>query len=213
MSPNAQDMPVCDSWEFDDQLWDIARTLQADAAAGHGRQNLGRFDMARRDPAHDAVSPRHAPPIPVSRKRKTKARRRSPGGALLAFLIWAALSLGMAALTCGGILLGWSLWTGRGELWKIGLPIAAGGQISLLMGLVLQIDRFWRQNHRTTARLDKVGAQLHDLKTNAARLNTFHAPSQTPNYMHLDGGSNPQLLLGDLKSQLDSLATKIQEKE
>ncbi|MGA2798822.1 MAG: hypothetical protein ABSE63_14680, partial [Thermoguttaceae bacterium] len=144
-----EDMPSYDCWEFDDQLWRIAQALQVDTAPDHRRKKGDVHEAIRHDQAHDALNPRHAPPMPVSHQRKSKIHRGGIGDSLLALLIWAALSLGTAALVCGGILLGWSLWTGRGELWKIGLPIAAGGQISLLIGLVLQIDRFWHDNHRT----------------------------------------------------------------
>jgi len=105
--------------------------------------------------------------------------------------------------------LGWSLVAGRDELWNIGLPIAAGGQIALLVGLVLQLDRFWRDNHRTVSKLDEVDEKLRDLKTTATLLSTIHGPSSTAFYTHLAGGANPQLLLSDLKSQLDLLAMKI----
>jgi hypothetical protein len=132
---------------------------------------------------------------------------------LLALLIWAALSLGTAALVCGGILLGWSLLTGRGELWKIGLPIAAGGQISLLIGLLLQIDRFWHDNHRTVAKLDEVDEELHDIKTTANLLSTIHGPSSAQFYTHPAGDANPHVLLSDLKNRLDLLAMKIEDRE
>ncbi len=208
-----EEITAYDPRELDGQLWDIARALQVGAAAEQGREKTGRLGVVRSDPAHEAMSSRHAQPMMVSRKRKSKTRHYSIGGSFLAVLVWAALSLGIAALTCGGMLLGWSLWTGRGELWKIGLPIAAAGQVSLLIGLLLQINRFWLDNHRTAARLDRVGEALRDLKTNAARLKTIHGPSPAPSYMHLDSGVNSQLLLGDLRGQLDSLESKIQEKE
>jgi len=123
------------------------------------------------------------------------------------------LSLGTAALVCGSILLGWSLITGRDELWKIGLPIAVGGQISLLIGLVLQLDRFWRDNHRTVAKLDEAAAELHELKTIAALLGAIHGPSSAPFHAHLAGGADPQLLLSDLKSRLDLLAIKLGDQD
>ena len=166
-SARAEEIPSYDNWEFDDQLWHIAQALQVDATPGHRREKGDVRETTRHDRAHDALNPRHAPPMPVSHQRKSDIHSGSIAGSLLALLIWAALSLGTAALVCGGMLLGWSLWTGRGELWKIGLPIATGGQISLLIGLVLQIDRIWHDNHRTVAKLDEVNEELHDLKTTA----------------------------------------------
>ena len=34
--------------------------------------------------------------------------------------------------------------TGRQDLWAIGTPIILAGQIVLVLGLVLQLDRIWR---------------------------------------------------------------------
>lgn len=83
----------------------------------------------------------------------------------------------------------------------------------MLIGLVLQLDRFWHDNHHTAAKLDEVDEKLHDLKTTATLMNTIHGPSSAAFYTHLAGGANPQLLLNDLKSQLDLLAMKIGDQE
>jgi hypothetical protein len=206
-------MPSYDSWEFDDQLWRIAQALQIDTAPGHRLKKGDACEAIRLDQAHDALNPRHAPPMPVSHVRKSEIHNGSFAGSLLALLIWAVLSLGMAALVCGGILLGWSLWTGRGELWKIGLPIAAGGQISLMIGLLLQIERFWHDNHRTVVKLDEVDEELHDLKTTANLLSTMRGPSSPQFYAHPAGDANPHVQLSDLKVQLDLLAMKIADRE
>jgi hypothetical protein len=207
------EMPSYDSWEFDDQLWRIAQALQVDTAPGHRREKGDVREVIRYDQAHDALNQRHAPPMQVSRERKSKSHSGSIGSSLLAFLIWAALSLGTAALVCGGILLGWSVWTERGELWKIGLPIAAGGQISLLIGLLLQIDRFWHDNHRTVVKLDEVDEELHDLKTSANLLSANNGPSSPQFYAHAAGDTNPHVQLSNLKNQLDLLAMKIADSE
>jgi hypothetical protein len=206
-------MPSCDSWELDDQLWHIGQVLQVDKAQGHSQEKAYQHEVARLDPAHNTIGPRHAPPTPVLRRRKSESRSTQGGGSFLGVLIWAALSLGTAALVCGGMLLGWSLIAGRIELWKIGLPIAAGGQIALLIGLVLQLDRLWHDNHHTASKLDEVDEKLHDLKTTATLLGTVHGPSSTAFYTHLAGGANPQLLLSDLKGQLDILAMRIGDQE
>lgn len=209
----AGEMPSCDSWELDDQLWHIGQVLQVDKAQGHSQEKAYQHEVARLDPAHNTIGPRHAPPTPVLRRRKSESRSTQGGGSFLGVLIWAALSLGTAALVCGGMLLGWSLIAGRIELWKIGLPIAAGGQIALLIGLVLQLDRLWHDNHHTASKLDEVDEKLHDLKTTATLLGTVHGPSSTAFYTHLAGGANPQLLLSDLKGQLDILAMRIGDQE
>ena len=112
------------------------------------------------------------------------------------------------AFVCGIVLLGWSFAASRQELWAIGTPIALAGQIALLIGLVLQLDRLWRDGRNAAAKLDTVDEQLHELKTTTTLLGTTHGPSATF-YAHLADGAGPQLLLNDLKSQLDLLAIKL----
>jgi hypothetical protein len=112
------------------------------------------------------------------------------------------------AFVCGGVLLGWSLVTGRQELWSVGLPIALVGQVALLAGLILQLDRFWHDNRAAAAKLDTLDRRLDDLKTTTTMLGTTHGPSAAF-YAHWAGGAGPQLLLTDLKSQLDLLAVKL----
>ena len=123
--------------------------------------------------------------------------------------MWFSVGLGTISLVCGGILVGWSLATGRHELWNIGLPLALAGQITLLAGLLLQIDRLWHDNRTTAERLDGVGQELHELQTNTALLTTDREPASSVFYSHLANGAGPRLLLSDLKSQLDLLAAKI----
>jgi len=128
-------------------------------------------------------------------------------------LTWIALALGMTAFACGGMLLGWSLVAGRDELWTLGLPIALGGQIGLLVGLVLQLDRLWHDSRHAAAKLDDVDQQLHELRTATTLLGTSHTSPASAFYSHLSYGASPQLLLSDLKSQLDLLALRIAQRE
>ena len=121
------------------------------------------------------------------------------------------LSLGIMAIVCGGVLLGWSVFSQREDLWTIGLPVALAGQVALLLGLVLQLDRLWHDSRRATAKLDRFDEQLHDLKTATTMLGTSHASPGGAFYSHFAGGASPQLLLADLKSQLDLLAVRIND--
>ena len=213
------DLPDYDDWELDDQLRHIERVLGT--AKGHGRrsQRVLRRERSRIEPAHAAVPPWHvaAPAAAVTAASSAAparpARSRAPaeaaeGGVILPALVWLALSLGTMAFVCGGILLGWSLCTGRQELWTLGLPVAVGGQIALLVGLLLQLDRLWHHSRSAAAKLDVVDEQLHELKTTTTLLGTGHGPSAAF-YSHLADGAGPQLLLSDLKSQLDLLALKM----
>jgi len=117
------------------------------------------------------------------------------------------------SLVCGGTLLIWSLVAGRQELWNVGLPPALVGQIALLVGLVLQIDRLWYDSRQAAAKLDDVDQQVHDLTNTTRLLGANQGPASATFYSHLAGGAGPQLLLTDLKSQLDLLAMKLAQEE
>ncbi len=72
----------------------------------------------------------------------------------------------------------------------------------------MQLDRIWRDSRRAAARLQTVDKQIHDLKTTTSLLGTTHAPSNAF-YAHWAGGAGSDVLLSDLKSQLDLLAAKL----
>ena len=68
-------------------------------------------------------------------------------------------------------------------------------------------------NRNAAAKLDKVEGQLRELKTTTTLLGTTHSPSAAAFYAHLASGASPQILLTDLKSQLDILAVKLDRDE
>lgn len=210
--------PICDSWELDQQLREIGRTLgvgefQPKATPKFQPVRLDAAHMPPSGPGHHATAPPwHIPVAQEHRRRRTgrkPARRASTSGTFT----WIAVSLGTMALVCGGVLLGWSIAAERPELWNLGLPIALGGQIGLLVGLLLQLDNLWNDNRRSAAQLADVDKKLRDLKSTTAMLGNTHGSPGTAFYAHLAGGASPHLLLTDLKSQLDLLAMKLAEEE
>ncbi len=188
-----------DGWELDEQLHHIQRLLQTANDNGSDQSSSPNGCGAMRfDP-------------PAASHRSDKPRKTAIGSRGAGFLTWLALALGTSSFVCGGILLAWSLVAGRQELWNIGLPVALVGQIALLVGLVLQIDRLWRDNREAAAKLDDVDEQIHELKTATTLLGVGQGPGSATFYTHFAGGAGPQLLLTDLKGQLDLLAMKIAE--
>ena len=191
-----------DDWELEEQLHDIGRALRV---ARCDRRESMRFDRP-----HAELSGWHPPATKRSdKRRKTGRENRSAASPLT----WFSLAVGTIGFVCGGVLMGWSLAAERPELWTIGLPAALAGQIVLLIGLVMQLDRMRRDGHRSASKLEEVDEQLHDLRTAATLLSTSQGPASTAFYSHFAGGAGPQLLLADLKSQLDLLATRISREE
>jgi hypothetical protein len=199
--------PSYDGWEMDEQLRHAERVLQSNKLRGREAESIYRREASRFDLPHAGPPTWHAPTAqPPARQRKTD---QADSPTLTGMLAWLAISLGTTAFVCGGILLGWSLITGRQELWTIGLPVTLVGQVALLIGLVLQLDRLWHDNRASAAKLDNVDEQLHDLKASTTLLGASQGPAASVFYSHFAGGAGPQLLLTDLKSQIDLLAMKI----
>ena len=211
--PSAGAPPAYDGWELDEQLRHIQRILDPGHRETEPRvtKSPDRTTTRRRDAPHAGPPHRHATP---SAKTARRRHRDEPGVSTSAIgvLAWTALSLGTAAFVCGGVLLGWALFGGREELHALGLPIALGGQVALLIGLLLQLDRLWNHSHTAAAKHDNVDEQLHELKTATTLLGTTHSSAAGAFYSHLVGGASPGLLLNDLKSQLDILALKLSDK-
>jgi hypothetical protein len=202
--------PLDDDWEMQQQLQHIDRILNRNQDRTGRPQPERDGAFARLDPPHELPGAGHLPaaaetaaPVPA------KKQSAGPADAVLAAAVWLALSLGITALMCGGILLGGSVLGGRAELWSIGMPIAVVGQIALVLGLILQLDRIWHNHLSTAEKLSDVGRQIHDLKAATAMLGTTHCSPASAFYAHYSGGANPQMLLADLKGQLDLLAVKL----
>jgi hypothetical protein len=206
--------PGYDGWEIEEQLRHAFRVLRS-TRTGTNQEAPADGPKFRVDAGHRVPAPHAKKARRASRRidRPAAAKRRqtpASGGGLLAALVWLALSLGTMAFGCGLALLGWSAYAHSQELWTIGAPIILGGQIALVLGLVLQLERIWRDSRRAAARLEVVDEQIDDLKTATSLLSTTHAPSNAF-YSHWAGGAGSEMLLSDLKSQLDLLAVKLSQ--
>ncbi len=110
---------------------------------------------------------------------------------------------------CGAVLLGWSFVEARSELWNLGMPLTLFGQAALLIGLILQLDGLWQSNRETASTLDELDDEVHNLRHATTLLTSTHSTSAQSFYVHMADGASPQLLLADLKGQLDLLAMKL----
>lgn len=199
--------PSWDDWELDERLGDIQRKLAPGKAASAACKAAVRREASKLESGHVGPPAWHCTPQHAATAEAPSSGTAVSGPA------WIVLALGLMALVCGGVLLGWSVVTGRQELWARGIPFAVGGQVALLFGLVLQLERIWRNGQQTATRLEHVDEELHGLKSTTAMLGTTHSSAASSFYCHMAGGANSQLLLNDLKGQLDMLAVKIGQHE
>lgn len=211
-----------DDWDLDPDLRSFrnarsaAKLATVQPAAGQPvfRCEAPRFDVPQTFPtawpptanAYDmpmpSAMPMHCAP---EAERRDNAKRSS-------WFAWTVTSLGLMAFTCGGVLLAWSYAVGRSDLWNLGIPVTVVGQIGLLVGLVLQLERIWQNNRYAVEKLDEVDERLADIRHSHTLLRVNHSSAAQAFYTHMAEGASPSLLLADLKGQLDLLAVRLSER-
>ncbi len=196
-----------DGWELDEQLRHIERVLMSNKLRGEspapGEQETARADWPHAGPPGWHVHPKSRP------ARRPMQRKPVQRGRLLGLLLGVVLLLGISAVLGGGAVAGWSIWMRRQDLWIFAAPTALAGQVFLVMGLVLQLHRLGRNSRHAAGKLDRLDQEIHELRTTTTLLGTTHGPSAAAFYAHLADGASPQILLSDLKGQLDILALKL----
>lgn len=213
-STAAQRPPIYDGWEIDEQLRHLRWVLGRAAAPREAFDEPGDQPKYRLDAGHDAPGPHGKRARRSSRRTERVAAARkehAPGDRPLAVLAWLTFLLGTTGFVSGLALMGWSMNANRPDLWAVGAPIILAGQIILILGLVLQLDRSWRDNRWAAAKLETVDRQLHQLHdrtTGVSLPDAEHGPSDKF-YAHWADNAGPDVLLSDLKKQLDLLAVKL----
>ena len=128
---------------------------------------------------------------------------------------WAVLWTGLAIFACGGVLMIWSIVAQREELWNTGIPMLLVGQMGLLVGLILQLDRLWHENRDTATKVDRLDhqlqGQLHVSKSSATPESDDDARGIAGCHSAEQGGA--EQILADLRGQLDLLSERISEED
>lgn len=197
------DAPITDTWQLDQQLAEAERLLKAFVPLSSSSAGWPVVGM----PEYAGVARRWD--APSADAAEASSSESQSGGGLLA---WMFLLAGTMALVCGGVLVGWSLYASRAALWNLGLPILLGGQAALLVGIVLQVIRIWKNHSAATQRLAQVDRQLGDLQQTTTLLGNSYGAGSSTFFAHLAEGASPHMLLADLKGQMDLLAMKVARK-
>jgi hypothetical protein len=93
------------------------------------------------------------------------------------------------------------------------MPLALAGQAALVIGLILQLESLWQNTRDTSSTLGDLDSQLRDLRHATTMLSTTHSNSAQSFYAHMAEGASPELLLADLKGQLDLLAARMAKQQ
>jgi len=216
-----------DHWELEEQLRHVDRVLSGARFTAQvetpkaaqttavptaaGQATVSRAAQATFAPANDAASTHDAAANDNSgdEAASTQSKRRRfvhprHNNAPRSRLTWTVVVAGGAALACGiGLLVyGWLLH--RPDLQSIGLPITLLGQGAVLSGMLLQLDRVWRDNRRTDDKLSKFQRQLEYLEGLAADLQGL-----TPRRRGVFSRPTQQRTLADLKERLETLSHRL----
>lgn len=122
------------------------------------------------------------------------------------------MAMGLMTFVCGAVLLGWYFLDAQEHLWRIGLPLTLGGQVALIFGLIVQLESLWQKNRGTTATLDELDQRIDELRKTTTVINNSHNSTAKSFYLHMADDAGPEVLLADLKGQLDVLAVKMANK-
>ena len=205
-----------EQWQWDDDMWSVQRITDSAAVTTPAHFPAKSTTSELLNETRQAVDHWHdqlVHPQGAVNRANSSLPKHSGRGRRRPLLSWFMLSSGLTVFVCGAGLLVGGYVTGRTDLWNLGIPVSVVGQIALLIGLVLQLDGLWRSNRSTADTLGALDNRLQDLKQTTAMMGTTHSSAAQSFYAHMAEGANPQLMLADLKGQLDMLAMKMAKKD
>ena len=192
--------PKLDNWQDRHRSRRLGRELRRSASISPAPFERLPSNPRRFDPPAELFDNTPTSVSPIS----TPVARRAQGGQAIA---WFTVMAGFFAL-CGGLGgIAWSLAMNRGEYWNASLGLTLAGQGALIFGLVLVVARLWRNSRYATGKLQDVHTRLVELQRTAEALATNRGGAPAF-YADLARGAPPQMLLSNLKGQIDQLATR-----
>jgi hypothetical protein len=194
---------LADNWQLRRRTRELGRKLRHDPTGMRRRVDPPQGMFATL--ADQTASPIVDPGSQVRQKYTTPAPKPEAGQ----FVAWLVTLLGIAALTGGLGLLGWTLARGIGQYWSHGLALTLAGQGILIFGLVLVVTRLWRNSRYATGKLHEVHMELGQLQRTADAISAMRTGGSPAFYGELVRGASPQMLLTNLKGQLDQLAARL----
>ena len=120
--------------------------------------------------------------------------------------------MGLVALGVGGGLLAAASMFGQAGFWRAGLLTLAAGHVALLVGLLLWLGQIGTRSREAVERLTHLDHRMRDLHHSTQLLGTTRSSASQAFYSHMAEGASPNLLLADLKGQLDLLAVRLSQR-
>lgn len=183
------------------------RLAKAALAAGEPARTL-RYDLAQHgvSPALRAT-PSRSPRRPIPKSPPAASRSIRFGQAFA----WIVSATGATTLGLGIGLLLWSVWGEQPELWTAALAATLTGQGLLILGLVQLVSVLWTAGRGAAHRLAQMHEELRALRRATDTAAGRHAASATQFYADLTQNAGPEVLLGNLRGQLDALSARVRK--
>lgn len=197
-----QSVPAIDDWELDQHLRH-ANTVLRSAKGSRGKENSEkryRFDPPRVD-AINFTDPAAEASYSTAAQPNSIAKHGSGLG-------WFTLCIGLMAFACGAVLLGWSFWAARSDLWNLGLPITLGGQCAMILGLIFQMERVAQSGCDTSAALQSVDDRLAGMSQSVPVSGAGYELSGDSSYTARLDAAHFRREQDELQARLDRLAAR-----
>jgi hypothetical protein len=169
---------------------DVAQTPLGEALAAPHRAPLRRME-------HRAAAP--VTPIPASAAFSTRGQ----------VLAWLLASAGAGCIGLGIGLGAWSLIGGQEDLWNPAVAAAIGGQGLLIIGLLQLLSSLWNAARHAAGKLSLMHDELRRLRRTAEEAAARNNPSAASFFADLAREAPAEMLLGNLRGQLDHLASRL----
>jgi hypothetical protein len=199
-----------DDWSVRQRARELDRALRRPMHFGATSASMTPPGKRRFDPPQSLLDQYEHVPTPAVTTMQPSAtppvrQSRTTAGQIVAWLI---VTAGTITLLAGVGLIGWSLSAPQMQHWNLALSLALGGQGTLILGLVMVVSRLWRNSRYAANKLQEVHARLGQLQSTADTISAMRAGAPAF-YADLARGASPQMLLSNLKGQLDQLATRL----
>lgn len=178
---------------------EAARTIRFDA----GRSPLAQVPLAE---TIDPDTPRRPAPAPVTKKPSASLPSQAARGQLTA---WLMASVGATLVGLGIGLGSWSLFGARPDLWNAALAAALGGQGLMIIGLLQVLASLWNAARLASGKLSLMHDELRRLRRTADEAAGRNTASAAGFYADLARDAPPEMLMGNLRGQMDRLASRL----
>lgn len=200
---------VADDWQLRRRTRELGRRLHHSVHGIERRADASQELSPPQTPFAEIAERTSAPIIdPIGHYRATRPGPL-PGPELGQIFAWFVTFAGFVLLAVGLSGMAWIIAHGGSEFWGHALALTLAGQGVLIFGLVLVVARLWRHSRHANGKLHEVHAELAQVHRATEALAAMRNGGAPAFYAELVRGASPQMLLTNLKGQVDQLATRL----